>query len=304
MSTEPNSVVQNRLEKTDLMPGGVYKPSAPTKARVLSNVNVTPHGDDDWHHIVVELGVGDYNYLEGQSLGVIAPGVDEKGKPHKVRLYSIASPRSGEAARPRTAALSVKRVAYDHPETGSRVVGVASHHLCNAEVGAELVVTGPAGKAFVLPANPDVDLLLFATGTGVAPFRAFLQHLFAPPARARGSVTLFYGVRRKPDLAYMNETNRDIEELLGSPGLRVITALSRENPNAPKVYVQHRLLEESDFVWNILERGNFAIYICGIKGMEKGIEESFRSIVSARGGNWDELRDGMKQEGRWNLEVY
>ena len=291
------------LGKSDLLPGTVYKPSSPTVARVLSNVNVTPGGDDAWHHIVLELGVSDYNYLEGQSLGVIAPGLDGRGKPHKVRLYSIASARGGEDGRPRTAALSVKRVTYVDADTGKRVAGVASNQLCDARVGDEITVTGPAGKSFVLPDGDDVDLLLFATGTGVAPFRAFLLRLFVE-TKYRGAVTLFYGVRRGPDLAYMNDANRDLENVGGRPNLRLVTALSRENPAGPKVYVQHRLLEHRAEAARILEEGNCAIFICGIKGMEKGIEDAFREIVETRGGNWDEKKERLRKEGRWNLEVY
>lgn len=302
MSMDPPSTPLAKLEKAELLPGSVFKPSAPTTARVLSNVNITPDGDDDWHHIVLEVAVGDYNYLEGQSLGVIAPGLDERGKAHKVRLYSIASPRAGEHGVARTVALSVKRVTYAHPETGAKVLGVASNLLCDAAVGDELVVTGPAGKTFVLPDREDVDLLLFATGTGVAPFRAFLQRLYVK-SKYQGRVILFYGVRRSADLAYMNQSNRDLGTL-AAPGLSIVTALSRENPDGVKVYVQHRLLEYADEVGGIVERGNCAVYICGIKGMEKGIEDAFQQIVSARGGDWDDMKTRFKKEGRWNLEVY
>lgn len=303
MSTDPPLIPLTKLHKAELLPGSVYKPSSPTTARVLSNVNITPRGDDDWHHIVVELAPSDYNYLEGQSLGVIAPGLDERGKPHKVRLYSIASARGGEDGRNATAALSVKRVVYTDPETGNSVRGVASNLLCDAGVGDQLTVTGPAGKTFVLPDRNDVDLLLFATGTGVAPFRAFLNRLYVE-SNYSGRVTLFYGVRRAADLAYMNDVNGDLQKLIGRPNLRVITALSRENPAGPKVYVQHRLLDDAPEAGRIVEGENCAVYICGIKGMEKGIEESFRQIVENRGGHWDEKKEQLKKEGRWNLEVY
>lgn len=302
MSQDPTSPELHALEKPSLLEGTVYKPSGPTTARVLSNINITPQSEDDWHHLVLQLNVGDYNYLEGQSLGVIAPGEDERGKSHKVRLYSIASARGGEAGQAGTATISVKRLVYHLPD-GKRVLGVASDYICNLQVGQEVTVTGPAGKAFVLPKADNVDLLLFATGTGVAPFRAFLYRLFSE-TRYRGNVTLFYGVRRKTDLAYMNDVNNDLESFRDFPNLRIVTALSREVPTGPKVYVQNRLLEHSDEVWQTIKRENFAVYICGIKGMEKGIDDSFREIAESHGADWDTLKERFKKEGRWNQEVY
>ncbi|HNJ06244.1 MAG TPA: hypothetical protein PLB73_18435, partial [Leptospiraceae bacterium] len=80
-----------KLEKDALSGGKVYKPSEPFRAKVLVNRPLTS-GEEEVRHVVIDIRESDLRYLEGQSLGVLAPGVQENGKPHKLRLYSIASP--------------------------------------------------------------------------------------------------------------------------------------------------------------------------------------------------------------------
>ena len=283
--------------------GTVYKPAEPALARVVSNEALTPPGDEEWRHIVLNLEGADYDYLEGQSLGVIATGTNEKGKPHRVRLYSIASSRKGEDGNSNTASISVKRVNYEHPETGEKVRGVASNYICELNVGDEVKITGPVGKAFVLPAEKDVDLILLATGTGVAPFLAFLNRVYKELEGYTGKVILYYGVRYQADLAYLNDMNQSMADFQKINNFRLSTAISRENPNQ-KMYVQHRLQEDADEIWEILKRGKFGIYICGLKGMEKGINETFQTIATKNGADWESIKPALKKTGRWNQEVY
>ncbi len=293
----------NRMEKMQIREGTVYKPSTPSWGTVISNEDMTPDSDEDWYHTVIDITGIDYAYLEGQSMGVLAPGEDAKGKPHRVRLYSIASAQKGDDGKGTTASLSTRRLVEVNPDTGETYYGVCSNYICDLKPGEKVKITGPAGKAFVLPADRTTDLILFATGTGVAPFRAFLNYLFLENSDYTGRCIMFYGVKRAHDLAYMNSTNNDIGQLAEHENFQVVEALSRENPDQ-KVYVQHRLLEHKEAVWDIMKKGNFGLYICGIKGMEKGIDESFRAIAEEKGADWDELKARYKKEGRWNQEVY
>ena len=86
---------------------------------------------------------------------------------------------------------------------------------------------------------------------------------------------------------------------------RAIQALSREDrPSETRGYVQDRLKENITEVFDTIERGNFAFYVCGLKGMETGIIEVLSEEAKSRGLDWDKLFAQMKAEGRWNLEVY
>jgi len=294
----------NKMEKDPLLGGTVYKPVSPGEAVVISNEKIVPDGHEEVNHVVLDLKGADYRYLEGQSLGVLPPGENEKGKPHKVRLYSIASARDGDRSGPDTVALSVKRVVYDDPDSGETVRGVASNYICDFKPGEKVRITGPVGKAFAMPADESTNLIFFATGTGIAPFRAFLYRAFRQGSPFKGTCYLFYGVRKRGDLIYLNEQNNDLDDFKDRENLKIVTALSRENPDGSKVYVQHRLAEHGDAVWDLMDDGNFAVYICGLKGMEKGIDDSFREIAARRGKDWDAWKAAYKKEGRWNQEVY
>ena len=96
-----------------------------------------------------------------------------QGRPHYVRLYSVASPRDGERPRYNNVALTVKRVTEDHDGNAGR--GVASNYLCDLDKGATVKVIGPFGASFLMPNHPGSSLLMICTGTGSAPMRAMTE---------------------------------------------------------------------------------------------------------------------------------
>src|SRR2546430_1016703 len=112
------SIVLPRKRNREEIPFSLYRVSAPGIARVVLNERLTPPGHDEVRHLVLDLDGLDYCYLEGQSLGILVPGTDARGRAHKLRLYSIASTRLGDDGQGRTAALCVKRVLYHDPATG------------------------------------------------------------------------------------------------------------------------------------------------------------------------------------------
>merc|ERR1712094_123983 len=110
----------------------------------------------------------------------IPPGTNPKnGKPNTVRLYSIASSRYGDDMTGTTTSLCVRRATYWCPEMKAEdpaKKGVCSNFLCDAKPGDELKLTGPSGKVMLIPEkDPNVDLIMVATGTGIAPYRSFIR---------------------------------------------------------------------------------------------------------------------------------
>lgn len=291
----------NKIDRGEI-PFNLYKLSSPGVARLKSNVRLTPDDVDDVRHIDIDLGGLNYRYLEGQSLGVLAPGTDEKGKPHKLRLYSIASTRLGDDRQGNSAALCVKRVVYNDPETGETRRGVASNFLCDLQPGDTVRVTGPAGKAFLLPPNPSSNLIMVATGTGIAPFRGFLKQIFEERNDWTGKVYLFFGVRTQRESLYQEE----LEQLAARTGYRLVLAFSREqkNPEGGRMYVQHRIAELAPEIWPLLSEESTFTYICGLKGMEAGIDAVLGEVASAHGKDWEQVRDVLADEGRYLVETY
>ncbi len=297
-----------KIEKHEL-PGGtpIYKPKGPFQATVLSSRLLTSEGiEDGAAHILLNLKGSNLQYIEGQSIGVLPPGLQDNGKPHKLRLYSIASGRRGDDRCGQTVSLCVKRLLEIDPQNEKTYHGVASNYLCALQAGDKVNITGPVGKAFALPKNRDLHLILFATGTGIAPFRAFLKYIYQESEGWQGEIRLFMGAKRSEELLYCNSINNDLEEYCSQKNFKLYTARSREEKNRQggRMYVQHRLEEHREEILPLVKTGHCVIYICGILGMEKGIEASLREIMSGVGIDWPSYIAALVKEGKWNKEVY
>jgi benzoyl-CoA 2,3-dioxygenase component A len=272
----------------------------PAKARVTGNIRITEEGtESDIHHIVLDFGSQSFPVLEGQSIGIIPPGVDEKGKPHVVRLYSIASARDGERAGYNNLALTIKRVTFD--VDGETRQGVGSGYMCDLEKGDEVQVTGPFGSTFLMPNDPDANLMMICTGTGAAPFRGMTERRRRLADNGKGKMMLFFGARTASELPYFGPLQKLPADLLDQE--LVFSRMTRLDENE-KEYVQDRMLKRADDVAALLKDSNTHIYICGLKGMEEGVEASFTQICSDNGMDWSEIRSSLKSEGRYHIETY
>ena len=153
------------------IPVNVYKNKAPFTGKVVSTKRIVgPKATGETCHIVIDHK-GDFPYWEGQSWGVMPPGNREKdGKPHSVRLYSIASSRYGDDMTGNTGSLCVRRATYWCPELKAddpAKKGICSNFLCDTKPGDEVMMTGPAGKVMLMPEeDPKTDYIMVATGTG------------------------------------------------------------------------------------------------------------------------------------------
>ncbi len=289
------------LTKDISTPGKIYKPSDPYPGIILENKRITEKDSvDDIRHIVIDISGSGMNYLEGQSVGVIPPGTQENGKSHRPRLYSIASSRNGDDGSSQTVSLTVKRVVVNDPETGKTIYGLASNYVCDLAPGSKVNLTGPIGRTFFLPKDDNVNLIMVAVGTGIAPFRAFLHNIYKERESWKGHVRLFYGSRTGMESLYMNQESNDIGQYMEERTFRAYRALS----DIENVLVQNRIEENVNEVWEMLKEGNFALYVCGIKGMEEGIYDIFRKKATEDDIDWEDMMQRFKEEGRWNIEVY
>lgn len=198
---------------TDDLPLNFAKPNNPTTATLLGRTRIISNdAPGDIQHIILRLPEG-MHYVEGQSLSVLPPGIDPKtNKKYAPRLYSIASTRYGDVLDGNTISLCVRRAEYYDPITGgidSEKKGVCSNYLCDAMPGSKVSVAGPVGKTMLLPTDPNQDVIMIATGTGIAPFRGFLHRLFMEETVARhmfgGMAWLVLGVPTSGGLLYKDE---------------------------------------------------------------------------------------------------
>jgi benzoyl-CoA 2,3-dioxygenase component A len=267
----------------------LYTLAKPAEATVQGNYRLTADGaDSDVRHVILDFGAQPFPVLEGQSLGVIPPGVDAGGKAHLPRLYSVSSPRDGERPNFNNLSLTVKR------EPG----GVASNYVCDLKKGDKVRVVGPFGATFLMPNDPRARLLMICTGTGSAPFRAFTMRRQRSGVDEAAGMTLVFGARTPDSLPYFGPLKKVPETLL-----KKHLVFSRV-PGQPKRYVQDKLREEQDAISDILADPGAHIYVCGLRGMEQGVEEALGNITEAMGLQWSALRDAMREEGRYHSETY
>ena len=214
------------------------------------------------------------------------------------RLYSIAS---SQALYPKQVDLSIRVVKYE--SHGRDRFGVCSTYVGErTPAGGQLPVFIHSNQLFRLPSDPDARVIMVGPGTGVAPFRAYLQHKQA--GMGRWPMWLFFGDQRaSQDFLYREEL-----EAWAQNGIlqRLDTAFSRDQKH--KIYVQDRMRENSAELWKWLDEGAY-FYVCGdSKRMAPDVETALLEAIAVHSGKGPEYANeflaGMKKQKRYLRDVY
>lgn len=295
----------------------IYSPKQPAEATIVENYVCTAENSPNIiRHITIDLSGTDLvgKFKTGQSIGILPPGLNEKGRPHKLRLYSVSSPSKGEKGNSQLVSTTVKRA--NEEVDGVFYQGLCSNYLSNLKPGDKVKVTGPSGRRYLLPTNAlEYNYVFFATGTGIAPFRGMIMELFEKGMV--NQVALVFGCPYRTDIiypAYFSEMESVHENF------HYITMISREDrrDDGSKFYVQTAIDDRSDIISPILSKQNTLIYLCGMKGMETGIYKNLatkgfmdylvlKGDLSDRDPNkwsWEELKKMVKPSDRTFEEVY
>jgi len=293
------------------VPVNISRPNTPYEGTVIENYSLLKEGAiGRVNHITFDLKDSDpfLNYVEGQSIGIMPAGEDANGKPHKLRLYSIASTRHGDDFNGNTVSLCVRQLQYE--KDGETINGVCSTYLSDIKPGDKVKITGPVGKEMLLPDEEDANIVMLATGTGIAPMRAYLRRMFEPTEKEKnkwnfkGKAWLFMGAPKSANLLYEEDLQRYLTDY--PDNFKYTKAISREQQNTKggRMYIQDRVLESANELFNMIEDEKTHIYLCGLKGMEPGIDEAMTKAAEEKGLNWSELRPQLKKAGRWHVETY
>ncbi len=222
----------------------------------------------------------------------------ESLEPLQPRLYSISS---SIKANPQRVSLTIDTVKYNIGERERR--GVASTYFADRlSEGSALKVYVQKAHGFALPQDLSVPIIMVGPGTGIAPFRAFLQERMA--TKASGGAWLFFG-HQKRECDFLYE-----DELAAMQNVGVLTKLSLawSRDETPKTYVQDKMKEGSAELWAWLQRGAH-FYICGdAKRMAADVEKTLVGIAAEFGAmDADKAKDfvkDMKAKGRYQADVY
>ena len=295
---------------SESIPVNLFNIQNPLRGEVIENRRLTPLSRsprNDVRHVTIRYQEK-FSYRPGQSAGILIPGIDPAtGKPHKLRLYSIASVSKGDFGDGQTVSLCVVRHFWDNPKTGEKSVpGLASNYLCDLKVGDLVSLTGPVGRYFLLPEDfLKRDLIFAATGTGIAPYRGMLKEMFG--GGFNGRVWLYFGAQYADVVLYQDEF-----ESYGKKNFYFVKAVSREEKNPipdlvstreNRMYVQVKMYQDRKILGEVLSKPGSMIYICGLKGMEQGILPVVDKIGSEFGIPGS-LVEKLKAEQRLKVEVY
>ena len=312
INKENTTIDKKTLKKKHAdVPVNIYRPKTPYEGTVKGNYSLLKEGAiGRVNHITFDLKDSDpfLNYVEGQSIGIMPAGEDANGKPHKLRLYSIASTRHGDDFEGNTVSLCVRQLQYE--KDGETINGVCSTYLCDIKQGDKVKITGPVGKEMLLPEEEDSNIIMLATGTGIAPMRAYLRRMFEATEKEKnnwnfkGKAWLFMGAPKSANLLYEEDLQRYLSDY--PDNFKYTKAISREQQNTKggRMYIQDRVLESANELFNMIEDEKTHIYLCGLKGMEPGIDEAMNKAAEEKGLNWAELRPQLKKAGRWHVETY
>lgn len=281
-----------------------YDTDARYQANVVSSTRITPDdADAEIREIVLDIERDDFPYKVGQSIGVLAPGNQEIGQEFHFRLYSVADlPETNQSGQPRIK-ICVRRCTYIDPINGEEYDGIASNYLCDRLGGDTLTITGPYGLIFEPPAEDGSNLILIGTGTGIAPFRAFVKYLYRECRNRVGRIWLFYGAQSGLELLYMNEKKNDFTQYYDEETFEAFTALSpRPNWSDPIAWDQ-AIAERGEELWRMMGDIKTHVYVAGLEKMRDELDHVFNDIAGSP-QRWKRRKAELVAGGRWVELIY
>jgi ferredoxin--NADP+ reductase len=282
------------------------------QARILSNTAITPPGAaEEVRELTLEVERSDFDYAIGQSVGVIVEGPFrqagrddlELGHTHHFRLYTVAdTPQTNERGKP-VLKLCVKRCSYIDEHNGEEYPGIASNYLCDRAPDDLITINGPFGLPFEVPAERDADLLLIGMGTGIAPFRALVKHLYRDLRDWQGRVRLFYGARSGMELLYMNDEIDDFAQYYDEDTFEAFRALSPRPHWDEPVDLAGEINARGEEVLDILRGDKGYVYVAGRGDILETLEKTLLELLGSS-SEWQELKQAKSRSGHWRELIY
>jgi len=274
------------------------------QASLVSSERITTEASGiEVRELTLDIQKPDFEFQLGQSVGVLAPGTKEFGQEYHFRLYSVADlPERGSSGLPRIK-IAVRRCSYVDKYSGEEYPGVSSNYLCDLRAGDSITMAGPYGLAFEVPEEMDANLILIGTGTGIAPFRAFVKHLYQNVPEWKGTITLFYGARSGLELLYMNDERDDFTQYYDSDTFEAFKALSPRPSWAAPIDWDAALAERGQELWGLLGQPNTYVYVAGLEKMRGELDNAFGEIAGSE-EKWARRRAELVAGGRWVEVLY
>jgi len=249
------------------------------------------------------LGYSTLNVLktiknEKPNLSFSSNEIAENSSMVQARAYSIAS---SLRSHPEEVHLCVARV--DEEINGQKILGLCSNYLSNrVDLNKDdVAIYLHTNQKFRLPEDSSKDIIMVGPGTGIAPFRAFIEerNILRDQGLNVGQDWLFFGDQKAEyDFIYSEELKTYQEKY----NLKITTAFSRDQ--VEKIYVQHRMKEHAQEIFEALEQGAY-FYVCGdARRMAKDVDQALREIISQNGKDPETYIQDLKETQRYSRDVY
>ncbi len=249
-------------------------------ATIKSTKRLTPAEADEIREITLEVKESEFDCAVDQSFGVLVPYENEFGSTYHHRLYSVAD-LPGKEKDKLTLKMLVKRCVYVDDFNGEQYPGVASNFLCDRKPGDEVILTGPHGLPFDVPKDKSANLILIGMGTGIAPFRAFIKHIYHNEKDWKGKIRLFYGAKSGLEVLYMNDKEEDLSNYYDKETFQAIEALSpRPHMNDP-IAMEKALTDRASEILEMLSQTNTYVYVVGYEQVKELLDKAFSTIMQS-----------------------
>jgi ferredoxin--NADP+ reductase len=281
-----------------------YDISHPYAATVKESRRITPDTYDvEVRHILLEVQETAFAYQVGQSIGVLTPGPHPFGNNVHFRIYSFASAAAEKQQQATQMAICVRRCFYIDEVSGERYRGISSNYLCDLRPGDGVSITGPYGRHFQVPRDNTSNLIMVGSGTGIAPFRAFAQHIFAHRGKWKGEVRLFYGASTGMELLYMNDVNNDLGNYYQQESFKAFEALSPSPYTGSAPAIDRTLEDNAKELWHLLQDPDTYVYLAGLTKTVTGFEKAMNKIAGSEHA-WQRKKKELMFKDQWSELLY
>lgn len=274
-----------------------------TRAFIKDSRRITPESSEEVRHITLQVPDPAFQFVEGQSIGVVVPGPHPFGNAYHVRRYSIANTRSIPIDTGVELDLLVRRCFYIDEISGERYPGIASNYLCDAKPGAPLTISGPYLSPFKMPLDNRANLLMIGTGTGIAPFRGFAQMIYERRGDWKGQVRLYYGGRSGLDLMYTNDETTDLANYYDEKTFKAFRSLGTRPLMTSSQALERGLTDNAEEALRLLNEPNTHVFLSGLGRIAAVFDKVMAQHVGSPEG-WKAIKSKMIDEGRWSELIY
>lgn len=272
------------------------------KAKVRKTKRLTPANTEEIREIMIEVDDPGFQCKVDQSFGVLVKHDSDFGNEYHHRLYSVADIPSRENGKTLITML-VKRCSYVDEFNGELYHGVGSSYLCDREVGDVITVTGPFELPFKIPEDKNSNLILIGMGTGIAPFRAFVKHIYADVKEWKGKIRLFYGAKSGLELLYLNDKDGDLTSYYDEATFEAFHALSPRPHWEDPISLDVALEERAEEILEMLSFSNTYIYIAGYEKVKENLNKAFIKILGSK-EKWENRKAELIAGKKWAEVIY